>query len=51
MAGSPGKLRRTTKPDGDHIWNGSRTIEGLVVYFETQIGDRLTCLDRKNIQV
>ena len=35
MAGGPGKLRRTTKPDGDHIWNVSGMIEGLVVYFET----------------
>ena len=24
MAGGPGKLYGTTKPDGDHVWNGSR---------------------------
>ena len=39
MAGTSGKLCGTTKPDGEHVWNGSETIEGLVVYFEIQIGD------------
>ena len=45
MAGGPGKLRETTKPDGDHIWNGSGTIRSLVVYLELQIGDWLGSFD------
>ena len=45
MTGGPGELRGTTKPDGDHVWNGSGTIEGSVVYLETQIGDRRTALN------
>ena len=45
MAGGPGELRGTTKPDNDHVWNGSGTIEGSVVYLESQIGDPLTSLD------
>ena len=32
MAGGPGKLRETTKPDDDHVWNGSEAIGSLVVY-------------------
>ena len=32
MAGGPGKLRGTTKPDGDHVWNGSGAIGSSVVY-------------------
>ena len=51
MAGSPSELRRTTKLDGDYIWNGSETIEGLVVYLELQIGDWLGSLDPKNVQI
>ena len=45
----PSKVCETTKPDGDYVWNGFGTIEGLVVYFETQIDNRLTRLDLKNI--
>ena len=50
MAGGPGELHGTTKPDGDHVWNGSGTIVDSVVYLELQIGDRLGSLDPKNIQ-
>ena len=50
MAGGPGKLCGTTKPDGNHVWNGSGTIKGLVVYLEFQIDDRLRSLDPKNVQ-
>ena len=46
MAGGPGKLRGTTKPDGDYVWNGSGAIGSSVVYFELQIGDRLGSLDQ-----
>ena len=49
MAGGPGELCRTIKPDGDYIWNGSGAIEGLVVYFELQIGDLLGSIDPKNV--
>ena len=49
MAGDPSELRKTTKPDGDHVWNGSGVIEGLVIYFELQIGDRLESHDSKNV--
>ena len=51
MAGDPGKLRKTIKPDGNHVWNSFGTIEGFVVYYETQIGDWLTSLDLKNVQI
>ena len=34
MAVSLGKLRKTTKPNSNHVWNGSKTIEGLVVYYK-----------------
>ena len=50
MAGGPGELRGTTKPDGDHVWNGSGVIWSLVVYLELQIGDRLGSLDPQNVQ-
>ena len=50
MTGGPGKLRGTTKHDGDHVWNGFGTIEGSVVYLEPQIDDRLISLDPKNVQ-
>ena len=50
MAGGPGKLRGMTKPDGDHVWNGSGMIEGSIIYLETQIGDRLSSFDSKNVQ-
>ena len=49
MAGGPGKLRGTTKPDGDHVWNGSEAIGSLVVYFELQIGDWLGSLYPQNV--
>ena len=50
MAEVSGKLRRTTKLDGNYVWNGSRIIEGLVVYLELQISDWLGSLDLKNVQ-
>ena len=50
MAEGPGKLRGMSKPDGDYVWNGSGMIEGLVVYLELQIGNRLGNLDSKNVQ-
>ena len=50
MAGGLGELRGTTKLDGDHVWNGSGTIEGLEVYLESQIDDRQTSFDPKNVQ-
>ena len=49
MAGGPGELRGMTKSDSDHVWNGCGMIEGLVVYLETQIDDRLSNLDLKNV--
>ena len=45
MAGGPSELRRTTKPDGEYVWNGSGAIQSLVVYLELQIGDWLGSLD------
>ena len=39
MAGGPGKLRKTTKPDSDYVWNGFGAIGSLVVYLELPIGD------------
>ena len=50
MAGSLGELRKITKPNGDHIWNGFGTIEGLAGSFESQISDQQTNLDLKNVQ-
>ena len=32
MAEGPGELHRTTKPDGEHVWNGSGAIGSSVVY-------------------
>ena len=49
MAEGPGELCETTKPDGDHIWNSSRAIEGLIVYLKLQIDYRLESLDPRNI--
>ena len=49
MARGPGGLFATTKPDVDHIGNDFETIEGLVVYLKTQIGDWLTHLDPKKV--
>ena len=50
MTRDPGKLHRTTKPDSDGVWNGFKTIGGLVVFFKCQIGDQQTSLDPKNVQ-
>ena len=33
MAGGPGELRGTTKPDDEYVWNGFGAIGNLVVYF------------------
>ena len=41
MTGSLGELHGTTKPDGDHVWNGSGAIWSLVVYLVTPVDDRL----------
>ena len=49
MTRGPDKLCVTTKPNNDHVWNGSGVIESLVVYFELQIGDRLGSLDPQNV--
>ena len=49
MAEGPGELRRTIKPDGEHVWNSSGVIGSSVVYFELQIGDRLGSLDPQDI--
>ena len=49
MARGPGKLRGTTKPDGDHVWNSFGAIGSSVVYLELQIGDRLESLDPQNV--
>ena len=32
MAGGPGELRGTTKPDGEYVGNGSGAIGSVVVY-------------------
>ena len=40
MAGGPGELRGTIEPDGDHVWNGSGTIEDSAGSLESEIGDR-----------
>ena len=44
MTGGPGELRETIEPDGDHVWNGSGTIEGSVGSLESQIDDKRTAL-------
>ena len=44
MAGGLGKLRGMIKPDGDHVWNGSGTIEDSAGSLESQIDDRRTAL-------
>ena len=49
MAGSLDKLYGTTKPDNEHVWNGSRAIGSSVVYLELQIGDQLGSLDPQNV--
>ena len=48
--GVPSELRGMTKPDSNHIRNGSGTIESLVVSLELQIDDWLRSLHPKNIQ-
>ena len=49
MDRGPGKLRGTTKPNGDYVWNSSGIIEGLVVYLSWAVGwmqlDFLPCED------
>ena len=49
MAGGPGELRGTTKPDDEHVWNGSGAIRSSVVYHELQIGDQLGSLNLQNV--
>ena len=49
MARGLGKQRRTTKLDGNHVWNSSRAIGSSVVYLELQIGDWQENIDPKNI--
>ena len=49
MAEGPGELRGITKPDGDHVWNGSGAIGSLVVYLELQMGDWPGSLDPQNV--
>ena len=44
MAGGLGESHGTIKPDGDHIWNSSRTIEDLAGILESQIDDWRTAL-------
>ena len=44
MTGGLGELRGTIEPDGDHVWNGSGTIEDSAVSLESQIDDRRTAL-------
>ena len=44
MAEGSGKLRKTIKPDGDHVWNGFGMIEDLAGSFESQIDDWQTAL-------
>ena len=51
MAGGLGKLCGTIEPDGNYVWNDFGMIEGLIVYFELQIGDWLRSFDLKNIQI
>ena len=48
MTGGPGELRKTIKPDVDHIWNGFGTIEDLAGSFESQIKDWQTTLIHNN---
>ena len=40
IAEGPGELRETIKPNGDQVWNGSRTIEDSMDSLESQIDDR-----------
>ena len=49
MAGGPSKLRGTTKPDDDHVWNGSGIIEDLASSLESQVDDWQTSFDSKNV--
>ena len=49
MARGPGKLRETTKPDGDYVWNGFGATGSSVVYLKLQIGDWLGSLDPQNV--
>ena len=49
MAEGPGELCGTTKPDGEHVWNGFGAIGSLIVYFELQIRDWLGSLDPQNV--
>ena len=44
MIGGPGELCWMIKPDGDHVWNGSRTIEDSAGSLESQIEDWRTTL-------
>ena len=39
MAEGPGKLCGTIKLDGNHVWNGFRTIEDLASSLESYISD------------
>ena len=48
MARGPGKLHKIIKPNGDHFWNGFRTIEELAGSLEPQIGDWQTALIYNN---
>ena len=48
MTGGPGELRGTIKPDGDHVWNGSGTIDNSAGSLESQIDDRQTALINNN---
>ena len=45
MAGGPGGLHGTTKPNGGYIGIGSGAIGSAVVALQLQIGDRLGSLD------
>ena len=45
MAGGPGELRETTKPDVGYIGNGSGAIGSAVVALQLQISDWLGSLD------
>ena len=48
MAGGPGELCGTIKPDGDDVWNGSGIIEDSAGSLESQIGDRRTALNHND---
>ena len=45
MAGGPGELRGTTKPDGGYVGNSSGAIGSAVGALQLQIDDRLGSLD------